>query len=312
MHPDEPTPELTADRILHLRRAVEMWSDAPPQHQGTAWEHLRVVIATERNRGISWEDLAHQVGQPEEVLRHWFLEPKPRLLLKTPPTTLSDHPAPPGPTGFETRLYSEAVYAVSINELASISENQMISARARTTAIARLSHGGVLVVTGDPRGNQNELGPEVAAIRKAVQHTHVFTAQPCVTIIELTRMVGAYRPTYLHISAHRSAAGLSFAHHWDPTSVGDGAFISALTSTSHRPTLVVLNFCRSLPTAATLSGQGHTAVGWPEDTDDTCAREWAAQFYESLATGQSIEQCLEEANLVIYGSQYPPPEIRGG
>ncbi|WP_282780685.1 CHAT domain-containing protein [Nocardia sp. CC201C] len=143
------------------------------------------------------------------------------------------------------------------------------------------------------------VGREQKRIRAAVQSAlHrdqiMFDVRPAATPADLLDGISKFRPHVVHFSGHSDNDFLVFEQDTDgPNSgidVAAGAFARAIQATDAPPLLVLLNSCNSAAQIDDLVAEVVPfAIGMADEIDDGDAINYAAQFYASIADGQSIK-----------------------
>ena len=142
------------------------------------------------------------------------------------------------------------------------------------------------------------VGREQKRIRAAVEsalHRDLidFDVRPAATAADLLDGITRFRPHVVHFSGHGDDDLVVFEE--DTDEPNEGAIVSArtfaraLSATDDPPLLVVLNACNS---AHQIGGLVEDvvpfAIGMADEIEDVDAINYAAQFYASVANGQSI------------------------
>jgi hypothetical protein len=142
------------------------------------------------------------------------------------------------------------------------------------------------------------VGREQKRIRAAVEsalHRDLIEldVRPAATSADLLDGLTKFRPHVVHFSGHSSESLILFEDEVDEphegVTVTARAFAAALRATDDPPLLVLLNSCRSAGQIDALVQEAVLfAIGMADEIDDGDAINYAAQFYASLANGQSI------------------------
>lgn len=155
-----------------------------------------------------------------------------------------------------------------------------------------------LLLGASPEGDLR-VAREQQRIRSAIEsalHRDVieFDVRPAATAHDLLEGVTAFRPQVIHFSGHSADATLLFEAGRDELHYGIGisldAFAQVVEATDKRPVLVILNACRSASMLDALVDRVvPLAIGMSDAIEDGDAIVYAAQFYASVANGQSVE-----------------------
>lgn len=156
----------------------------------------------------------------------------------------------------------------------------------------------VLLLGASSKGDLR-VGREQKRIRAAVEsalHRDMIEldVRPAATTSDLLDGITRFRPHVVHFSGHGDCDLIEMEHERDERHAGHvvsaRAFARAVAATDDPPLLVLLNACNSV-------GQIHQlvervvpfAIGMADEIEDADAITYAAQFYASVANGQSIQ-----------------------
>ncbi|MEI5585408.1 MULTISPECIES: CHAT domain-containing protein [unclassified Agromyces] len=155
-----------------------------------------------------------------------------------------------------------------------------------------------VLILGASGEGELRVGREQKRIRSAVEsalHRNLveLDVRPAATSADLLDGITKFRPHIVHFSGHSNEHLLVFEADVDEPNAGVGvtarAFAAAVNATDDPPVLVVLNSCRSAGQIDDLvRAVVPFAIGMADEIDDGDAINYAAQFYASLANGQSI------------------------
>jgi len=155
----------------------------------------------------------------------------------------------------------------------------------------------VLILGASSEGNLR-VGREQKRIRAAVESAShrdqiELDVRPAATTADLLDGITKFRPHVVHFSGHSSDDLVVFEREQDEphegTIVTAHAFARALHATDDPPQLVLLNSCNSAAQIDDLVAQvAPFAIGMSDSIEDGDAIIYAAQFYASIANGQSI------------------------
>lgn len=142
------------------------------------------------------------------------------------------------------------------------------------------------------------VGREQKRIRSAVEsalHRDLIEldVRPAATVGDLLDGISRFRPHVVHFSGHSSEDLIVFEHDTDVLHDGQAvtahAFLRAIAATDDPPLLVLLNACNSAAQIDQLVGDVVPfAIGMADSIVDGDAISYAAQFYASVANGQSV------------------------
>lgn len=155
----------------------------------------------------------------------------------------------------------------------------------------------VLLLASSPEGDLR-VSREIKRIRAAVEsasHRDLieFDVRPAATASDLLDGITKFRPHVVHFSGHSNDDLVLLEEDVDDHNrgavVSAATFARALRATDDPPILVVLNACRSAHQIdALVAGTVPFAIGMADEIEDVDAIVFAAQFYASVANGQSI------------------------
>ena len=155
----------------------------------------------------------------------------------------------------------------------------------------------VLVLGASSEGDLR-VGREQKRIRSAVEsalHRDQIDldVRPAATTADLLDGITKFRPHVVHFSGHSDNDLIVFEDEQDEPHDGvivtATAFANAIRATDDPPLLVLLNSCNSASQIDALVEQMVPfAIGMADSIDDGDAINYAAQFYASIANGQSI------------------------
>jgi len=142
------------------------------------------------------------------------------------------------------------------------------------------------------------VGREQKRIRSAVEsalHRDLIEldVRPAATASDLLDGITKFRPHVVHFSGHSNEDLIVFEHDTDAPHAGHvvtaRAFSRAIAATDDPPLLVLLNACKSAAQIDQLVADVVPfAIGMADSIDDGDAINSAAQFYASIANGQSV------------------------
>lgn len=142
------------------------------------------------------------------------------------------------------------------------------------------------------------VGREQKRIRAAVEsalHRELIEldVRPAATANDLLDGITKFRPHVVHFSGHSNENLVVFERENDAPHEGHvvtaDAFNRAIMATDEPPLLVLLNACKSAAQIDQLVAEVvPLAIGMADSIDDGDAINYAAQFYASIANGQSV------------------------
>lgn len=142
------------------------------------------------------------------------------------------------------------------------------------------------------------VGREQKRIRAAVEsalHRDLIEldVRPAATAHDLLDGITKFRPHVVHFSGHSNENLIVFEHENDDPHEGHEvtarAFSRAIAATDDPPLLVLLNACKSAGQIDQLVAKVVPfAIGMADSIEDADAINYAAQFYASIANGQSV------------------------
>jgi hypothetical protein len=117
---------------------------------------------------------------------------------------------------------------------------------------------------------------------------------------DLLQALNEVKPEVVHFSGHGTQAALVFED--------DDAYTKPLTNadlaqllriSSERIRLAIFNSCDSASHAAIACEHIEAAIGMNEPVDDTAAKTFAGQFYNSIGFGKSLADAFDQARLQV-------------
>lgn len=166
----------------------------------------------------------------------------------------------------------------------------------------------VLILGAGSEGDLR-IGREQKRIRAAVEsalHRDLIEldVRPAATTSDLLDGITKFRPHVVHFSGHSDADLIVFEEERDEPHEGfivtAGAFASAVAATDDPPLLVLLNSCNSAAQINDLVDRVVPfAIGMADEIEDGDAIAYAAQFYATVANGQSIRSAHLSAQAAL-------------
>jgi hypothetical protein len=163
----------------------------------------------------------------------------------------------------------------------------------------------VLFVAADPDRDDGEpplrLDREVAEIQRRLRMSEYrdsvrFAWRLAARSAELMQHLNEDRPHIVHFSGHSNRHGLVFEDSdGRPRLLSNGQLANLLNVTSDRIRLAMFNSCESSDQAETATAYIDAAIGMEQTIGDTSAKIFAAQFYNSLGFGHSLQKAFDQA-----------------
>jgi len=115
-------------------------------------------------------------------------------------------------------------------------------------------------------------------------------------IRDIIDALNRYEPDVVHFSGHGDQSSLLFEGDDGTPQALSGDQLGLLLQTAPRPIrLLVFNACESAVQAEASTDWSHFAIGMERPIDDDAAKEWAGQFYGSLAAGATLDRAFQQA-----------------
>ena len=168
----------------------------------------------------------------------------------------------------------------------------------------------VLYLTANPTTpglDHLRVDAEVNNVLKAIRgakHADLieFQHRPAATVQDLVDGLNDLRPHVVHFSGH-AGGGLLFdtAELGEPGDllVGYGTVANLLAATDHKPTLVVLNACNTVPGVEQLLEVAPVVIATNDTIGDASSAVFAVTFYAAIAAAQSIGHAVDQAREMI-------------
>lgn len=159
------------------------------------------------------------------------------------------------------------------------------------------------LASSTPEMENLELEREITAMQRRVQGSAGDDARfiflPDVKLEEVGLELTKQRPDVLHISVHGDRAGL-----WFGTQDGRSVNLTAqalidLLPLDHRPRLIVLNACESMPVAKALAFLPLVAIGTTAPITNQAAIASATLLYDRLLSGATIESAYRAMDALV-------------
>jgi hypothetical protein len=127
-----------------------------------------------------------------------------------------------------------------------------------------------------------------------------FVYRLAVRSADLMQYLNEDRPHIVHFSGHGSQHGLALEDADGHTRTLDNAQLSSLISvTSDRIRLALFNSCESSAQAEAACDYIDAAIGMEQSIGDESAKIFAAQFYNSLGFGHSLQKAFDQARVQV-------------
>jgi hypothetical protein len=173
-------------------------------------------------------------------------------------------------------------------------------AASRAHAPSRIT---VLLMAGTPEGGEaalrldresREIEAKVRAGRYRDQISLVNTQ--ATRINDIVDALNRHTPDVVHFSGHGDSGALLFDGPDGTPRALLGEHLALLLQAAPRPIrMVVFNACESAKHAASATEFADFAIGMERSIGDESAKEWAGQFYGSLAAGATVDLAFRQA-----------------
>lgn len=113
---------------------------------------------------------------------------------------------------------------------------------------------------------------------------------------DLIDALNRHSPDIVHFSGHGAESELLFeGPDGTPLALSGEQLATLLQTAPRRIRLMVFNACNSATQAEAATEWTEFAIGMEQPIDDGAAKEWAGQFYGSLAAGQTVGRAFAQA-----------------
>lgn len=161
----------------------------------------------------------------------------------------------------------------------------------------------VLLMAGTPEGGAQALrldreGREIDAKVRAGKHRDQIELRwtHATQIRDIVDALNRYEPDVVHFSGHGGKGSLLFEGPDGTPQALSGDQLGLLLQAAPRAIrLVVFNACESADQALAAIGWSEFAIGMERSVNDEAAKEWAGQFYGSLAAGETVALAFRQA-----------------
>lgn len=129
---------------------------------------------------------------------------------------------------------------------------------------------------------------------------------------DLRTALNNHRPHVLHISSHGEKDGslqLENRHTTGAQAISKQRLLDLIEALNERLQLIVLNACDSHVIARDIPPMIDLAIGMKNPVSDQAAIDFSVAFYETLASGKSVERALKAARASLDDEEYSTPEL---
>jgi CHAT domain-containing protein len=113
---------------------------------------------------------------------------------------------------------------------------------------------------------------------------------------DLIDALNRHTPDVVHFSGHGAESELLFeGPDGTPLALSGEQLATLLQTAPRRIRLMVFNACNSAAQAEAATEWAEFAIGMEQPIGDDAAKEWAGQFYGSLASGQTVARAFAQA-----------------
>jgi hypothetical protein len=165
----------------------------------------------------------------------------------------------------------------------------------------------------DPLRVDSEVNNVLKALR-AARHKDLVELhhRPAATVGDLVDGLNDHRPHVVHFSGHADG-GLLFDTA-DPLEPGDQlvgylAVARILAATDRKPTLIVLNACRTVDAVKTMLEAAPVVIGTCDAIGDASAQIFATHFYGAIAAAQSVGHAVAQAREILALALPDEPDV---
>jgi hypothetical protein len=212
----------------------------------------------------------------------------------------------------ERRRRIDRDVATDIGQLRSKTDD--LADRIAASRAAAPSKITVLLMAGTPEGGRmplrldresREIDSKVRAGRYRDQID--LQATQATQVRDVIDALNRYRPDVVHFSGHGGDGALLFeGPNGAPQALAGDHLALLLQAAPKSIRLVVFNACHSADQAAAATDFAEFAIGMERSIDDQAAKEWAGQFYGSLAAGGTVDLAFRQARahaVAVMGSE---------
>jgi hypothetical protein len=176
---------------------------------------------------------------------------------------------------------------------AALAESQRTAPRKVTVLlIAGTPEGSTLPLRLDREAREIDLKVQSSAFRDHIKLCWMQATQ----VRDLIDALNRHRPEVVHFSGHGGESELLFeGPDGRPLAMSGEQLATLLQTAPRRIRLMVFNACNSATQAEAATEWAEFAVGMEQPIGDDAAKEWAGQFYGSLASGQTVAGAFAQA-----------------
>jgi len=176
---------------------------------------------------------------------------------------------------------------------AALAESQRTAPRkVRVLLIAGTPEGGALPLRLDREAREIGLKVQSSAFRDHIELRWMQATQ----VRDLIDALNRHEPDVVHFSGHGAESELLFeGPDGTPLALSGEQLATLLQTAPRRIRLMVFNACNSATQAEAATEWAEFAVGMEQPIGDDAAKEWAGQFYGSLASGQTVARAFAQA-----------------
>jgi hypothetical protein len=173
-------------------------------------------------------------------------------------------------------------------------------AESRRTAPPKVT---VLLIAGTPEGGEEPLRLDREAreidvkVQSSAYRDHIeLRWMQATQVRDLIDALNRHQPDVVHFSGHGAESELLFERpDGTPLALSGEQLATLLQTAPHRIRLMVFNACNSATQAEAATEWAEFAIGMEQPIGDDAAKEWAGQFYGSLASGQTVARAFAQA-----------------
>lgn len=176
---------------------------------------------------------------------------------------------------------------------AALAESRRTAPRkVKVLLVAGTPEGGAQPLRLDREAREIDLKVQSSAFRDHIELRWMQATQ----VRDLIDGLNRHTPDVVHFSGHGGESELLFEGP-DGAALGlSGEQLATLLQTApRRIRLMVFNACNSAAQAEAATEWAEFAIGMEQPIDDDAAKEWAGQFYGSLASGQTVARAFAQA-----------------
>jgi len=158
--------------------------------------------------------------------------------------------------------------------------------------IAGTPEGGTVPLRLDREAREIDHKVQSSAFREHIELRWMQATQ----VRDLIDGLNRYQPDVVHFSGHGAESELLFeGPDGTPLALSGEQLATLLQTAPRRIRLMVFNACNSATQAEAATEWAEFAVGMEQPIGDGAAKEWAGQFYGSLASGQTVGRAFAQA-----------------